>query len=121
MTINPTYYEIEDASTTDPKYLREGNTFAVAVNLSAINTDGSLDGLLGEEVVVLSYEGKVTAGMGSEVNNEAWVNDSNSDTTPGKVTITTGGSGTLMYTIGGAVLLAAAGALFVVNRRKTAG
>lgn len=121
VTINPTYYEIEDASTTDPKYLREGNTFAVAVNLSAINTDGSLDGLLGEEVVVLSYEGKVTAGMGSEVNNEAWVNDSNSDTTPGKVTITTGGSGTLMYTIGGAVLLAAAGALFVVNRRKTAG
>lgn len=121
VTINPTYYEIEDASTTDPKYLREGNTFAVAVNLSAINTDGSLDGLLGEEVVVLSYQGKVTAGMGSEVNNEAWVNDSNSDTTPGKVTITTGGSGTLMYTIGGAVLLAAAGALFVVNRRKTAG
>lgn len=121
VTINPTYYEIEDASTTDPKYLREGNTFAVAVNLSAINTDGSLDGLLGEEVVVLSYEGKVTAGMGSEVNNEAWVNDSNSDTTPGKVTITTGGSGTLMYTIGGAVLLAAAGVLFVVNRRKTAG
>ena len=121
VTINPTYYEIEDASTTDPKYLREGNTFAVAVNLSAINTDGSLDELLGEEVVVLSYQGKVTAGMGSEVNNEAWVNDSNSDTTPGKVTITTGGSGTLMYTIGGAVLLAAAGALFVVNRRKTAG
>lgn len=121
VTINPTYYEIEDASTTDPKYLREGNTFAVAVNLSAINTDGSLDGLLGEEVVVLSYKGKVTAGMGSKVNNEAWVNDSNSDATPGKVTITTGGSGTLMYTIGGAVLLAAAGALFVVNRRKTAG
>ena len=119
VTINPTYYEIEDASTTDLKYLREGNTFAVAVNLSAINTDGSLDGLLGEEVVVLSYEGKVTAGMGSEVNNEAWVNDSNSDTTPGKVTITTGGSGTLMFTVGGAALLAAAGALFVVNRRKS--
>ncbi len=120
-TIDLTNCEIEYAHTTDPKYLKEGNTFAVAVDLSALNANGSLDNLLGEEVVVLSYQGKVTAGMGSEVNNEAWVNDSNSDTTPGKVTITTGGSGTLMYTIGGAVLLAAAGALFVVNRRKTAG
>ena len=120
-TIDSSYYEIEDEFTTDPKYLRGENTFAVAVNLSALNANDSLDNLLGKEVVVLSYQGKVTAGMGSKVNNEAWVNDSNSDTTPGKVTITTGGSGTLMYTIGGAVLLAAAGALLVVNRRKTAG
>lgn len=120
-TIDSSYYEIEDEFTTYPKYLRGENTFAVAVNLSALNANDSLDNLLGKEVVVLSYQGKVTAGMGSKVNNEAWVNDSNSDTTPGEVTITTGGSGTLMYTIGGAVLLAAAGALLVVNRRKTAG
>lgn len=122
-TIPADYYDFEDMSTANPKYLESGNTFALAVDLSAIHASEEYGPLanLGAGSVVLSYQGKVTAGMGSEVNNEAWVNDSNSDTTPGKVTITTGGSGTLMYTIGGAVLLAAAGALFVVNRRKTAG
>lgn len=118
-TIPAEYYDFEDASTADPEYFGSGNTFAVAVDLSEIDASdyGPLENLGGGSVV-LSYKGKVTADMGSEVNNEAWVNDSNSDTTPGKVTIETGGSGTLMFTLGGAALLAAASALFVVNRRK---
>lgn len=121
-TISAEYYVFEDASTADPEYLESGNTFAVAVDLSAIHVSDEYGPLtnLGSGSVVLSYNGEVTAEMGDVVNNEAWINDNpNSDTTPGKVTIETGGTGTLMFTLGGAALLAAAGALFVVNRRKS--
>lgn len=121
-TIPAEYYDFEDASTADPEYLESGNTFAVAVDLSAIHASDEYGPLtnLGAGSVVLSYNGEVTAEMGAVVNNEAWINDNpNSSETPGKVTIETGGTGTLMFTLGGVALLVAAGALFVVNRRKS--
>ena len=109
---------------TDPE---GAYTFTVALDLSQLLEDGVISqNYLNEAYpIVVSYEATVTdqydLGGGTEVSNGAFVNDSNVDIVDGELTDDTpgtGGSGTLMFTVGGAALLAAAGALFVVNRRK---
>ena len=109
---------------TDPE---GAYTFTVALDLSQLLEDGVISqNYLNEAYpIVVSYEATVTdqydLGGGTEVSNGAFVNDSNVDIVDGELadaTPGTGGSGTLMFTVGGAALLAAAGALFVVNRRK---
>ena len=109
---------------TDPE---GAYTFTVALDLSQLLEDGVISQNYLDEAypIVVSYEATVTdqydLGGGTEVSNGAFVNDSNVDIVDGELTDDTpgtGGSGTLMFTVGGAALLAAAGALFVVNRRK---
>lgn len=77
--------------------------------------------MLGEASVVVSYDANVTASSGA-IQNSAYVNDSNVDTVTGTVgggdTPETGGTGTTLFTIGGGAMLAAAGTLFVISRRK---
>ena len=83
--------------------------------------------LLNSSDIVISYTAVVSesAQTGDDVSNEAWVTwdggESNTDKTPGAVggdTPETGGTGTTLFTIGGGAMLAAAGTLFVISRRK---
>lgn len=116
---------INETSLTEPTdYLKEtpdtGDTFTVDLDLVALVNRGviSKSDLEGAVSVYVSYTATVTSdAQGMEaISNTAWVNDSNHDTITG--TPGTGGTGTLMFTMGGAVLLAAAGVLLAVNRRK---
>ena len=69
---------------------------------------------------MVRYDAKVTGAAGASLNNEAWVNDSIHDTTPGNVPDgkPTGGMGITMFTAGGAVLLVMAGALYLATYKR---
>ncbi len=104
----------------------DGCTFEVTIDLAALIEAGVItpDDLSDAAAVVVTYRAQVSEDAldGDEVENSAWVNDSNVDITEGEVTDDdtpiTGGMGTAMFTVGGVTLLAAAGVLFVVNRRR---
>lgn len=98
-----------------------GDTFTLDLNLVALVNSGVISQSDLERAVSIRITYTATVGADAldqtQLSNEAWVNDSKHDEITGVPE--TGGSGTLMFTVGGAALLAAAGALFVVNRRKS--
>lgn len=109
--LNKEYYQVSTNTA--------GYTFTVTMDLISLLNDGVITtSQMGTAPVKVTYSATVTATAG-DVSNTAQVNNSNVDTITGTVPgAGTGGSGTLMFTLGGAALLAAAGVLFVVNRRK---
>lgn len=105
--------------------------FTLALNLDALLGDNTIqqEWLENAYPIVISYSATVKDGLGAEaggeVRNAVFVNDSAVSAVTGSVdesgggdTPGTGGSGTLMFTVGGTALLAAACTLFVVNRRR---
>ena len=95
--------------------------FTVTLDLVKLFNDGviTLNQLKNASPAVVRYDAKVTGAAGASLNNEAWVNDSIHDTTPGKVPDgkPTGGRGHTMFTAGGAVLLVMAGALYLATNK----
>lgn len=114
--LDSTWYTVDYTPTS-------GATFTVSINLSDLYDAGIIDSsdLSNATSVVVTYDATVTATTGL-VENEAWVNDSTHDIVTGTVgggdTPETGGTGTTLFTIGGGAMLAAAGTLFVISRRK---
>ena len=113
--LNPSYFVLNTAP-------ENGVTFTVTLDIQALYKAGIItNDMLGEASVVVSYDANVTASSGA-IQNSAYVNDSNVDTVTGTVgggdTPETGGTGTTLFTIGGGAMLAAAGTLFVISRRK---
>ena len=114
--LDSTWYTVDYTPTS-------GATFTVSINLSDLYDAGIIDSsdLSNATSVVVTYDAAVTATTGL-VENEAWVNDSTHDIVTGTVgggdTPETGGTGTTLFTIGGGAMLAAAGTLFVISRRK---
>ena len=103
-----------------------GETFTVSLDLIDLLNTGVItpEDLNTEVAIVITYSATVRsdATEGSTLINTAWVNDSGKDVVTGEVPGTeSGGPGTVLFTLGGAALLAVAGALYVVNRRKIAG
>ena len=107
----------------------DGHGFTVDLDIMALLNYGVIDeyDLLNASEIRVTYSAVVSenASDGEEVLNEAWVDwngeSSESDKTPGEVggdTPETGGTGTTLFTIGGGAMLAAAGTLFVISRRK---
>ena len=96
--------------------------FTVTLDLVKLFNGGviTLDQLKNAAPAVVRYDAKVTGAAGASLNNEAWVNDSAHDITPGNVPggKPTGGMGTTMFTAGGAVLLVMAGALYLATYKR---
>lgn len=95
--------------------------FTAAIDVNGLYEDGEIteEQVQSAAPVVVSYDAAVTAGAGNDVSNTAQVNNSVEVTITGEVTPPlTGGTGTTMFTVGGMILLVAAGALYVANRKK---
>ena len=119
LDINSYYFDVDE----------DGHGFTVELDVLNLLQYGVIDqyDLLNSSDIVISYTAVVSesAQTGDDVSNEAWVTwdggESNTDKTPGAVggdTPETGGTGTTLFTIGGGAMLAAAGTLFVISRRK---
>lgn len=96
-------------------------SFTLTINVSQLLEKKIIteDQLKDAAAVVVSYDATVIAENG-EITNTADVNN-HQDVIKGTVTpggVNSGGTGTTMYTVGGAVLLLAAGALYVTTRKK---
>ena len=104
----------------------DGCTFDVSIDCVALLNEGMFTyEELGTIAVVVSYSATVDADAadGDELKNEAWVNDSLHDVTPGDVVIPpepphTGGSGTTVFTVLGIALMCGAGVVLLANRKK---
>lgn len=109
--VDSDYYTLTSYSTS----------FTVTIDVNGLYEDGEIteEQVQSAAPVVVSYDAAVTAGAGNDVSNTAQVNNSVEVTITGEVTPPlTGGTGTTMFTVGGMILLVAAGALYVANRKK---
>lgn len=119
-TLPSSYYRIKTENIGD-------ETFTVTVDLAAAFNAGyiTLEQLGKAAPIVVTYRAQLSssAANGDSISNSACVNDSEVDTITGEVSDpetppATGGMGTALFTVGGVALLAAAGALYVVSRKK---
>lgn len=119
-TVDAAYYAVETEGLGT-------ETFTVTVDLVAAFNDGHYFTWeeMGAAPVVVSYSASVAADAadGDTVRNEAYVNHSASDTVVGEVDVTdtpsTGGSGTVLFTISGLGLMSAAAILLLLRRRQS--
>lgn len=119
-TLPSSYYQIKTENIGD-------ETFTVTVDLAAAFNAGyiTLEQLEKAAPIVVTYRAQLSSSAedGDKISNSAYVNDSEVDTITGEVSDpdtppATGGMGTALFTVGGVALLAAAGALYVVSRKK---
>ena len=105
-------------------------TFTVTVDLVAAFNEGHYFTWeeMGAAPVVVSYSATVdeNAADGDEVKNEAYVNNSATDAVVGEVDIpyipdtpSTGGTGTVLFTVSGVGLMSAAAILLLLRRKQT--
>lgn len=102
-------------------------TFTVTVDLVAAFNDGHYFTWeeMGTAPVVVSYSATVAADAadGDTVRNEAYVNHSATDAVVGEVDVTdtpsTGGSGTVLFTVSGLGLMSAAAILLLLRRKQS--
>lgn len=122
-TLSDTYYEL-DVNT-------DGKGFALTVDcVAALKASVFKEEDIGRAAVVVTYSAVVDeeAADGAEIKNEAYVNDSATDTVTGEVDGNTpptpptpphtGGAGTLAFTTLGLTLMCGAAAAFVVRRKR---
>lgn len=121
-------------TTVDAKYytvVTQGlgtETFTVSVDLVAAFNDGHYFTWeeMGAADVVVSYSAAVAANAadGDSVRNEAYVNNSRTDAVVGEVEVpdtpSTGGTGTVLFTVSGVGLMSAAAILLLVRRKQYA-
>ena len=119
-TLSSDYYVIETTGIGT-------ETFRVTVDLTRAFNGGyiTLDQLEKAAPIVVTYRAQLSADANDKdsISNSAYVNDSAVDTVTGTVSDpetppATGGMGAALFTVGGVALLAAAGALYVVSRKK---
>lgn len=102
-------------------------TFTVTVDLVAAFNEGRYFTWeeMGTAPVVVSYSAAVSANAadGDAVRNEAYVNDSTTDAVVGEVDVpdtpSTGGTGTVLFTVSGAGLMSAAALLLLLRRKQS--
>lgn len=120
-TLSNEYYELEFGTDTENKA-----TFTLTVDCVAALNAGLLEAKdIGRATVVVAYTATVDADAanGATVSNDAYVNDSQHDKLTGLVGTpptppSTGGAGTLAFTLLGLTMTCGASAAFVVRRKR---
>ncbi len=119
-TLNTDQYTLSSSCT-------DGCAFEVSIDCVALLNDDVFDlENAGAIPVTVAYQAKVSedAADNTVIKNSAWVNESVEDVLEGDVDDTiptppsTGGNGTMMYTVLGVALMGVAAVAFVVSRRK---
>lgn len=134
LTLNEDTIAVKIGNTVvDAKYytvVTEGlgtETFTVSVDLVAAFNDGHYFTWeeMGTADVVVSYSATVAgnAADGDTVRNEAYVNHSTTDAVVGEVDVpdtpSTGGTGTVLFTVSGVGLMSAAVVLILLRRKQS--